>query len=156
MFHRNPTTLFIPYRLFLLAAVLFSANGCSTEIRTDAPSASIDPAAPQKVQRIDAGIILSGRDNYVCFPADAVGIRHDARIVGIKTSCDCVQIAPILTVADGATSSLAFDLFFPADPEWRGRRSMRIECEATYADGETSPFEILCVCTSVADDSEAP
>lgn len=40
---------------------------------------------------IDAGVVLFDRAGYLCIPQDRVGLPHDATVVSLTSSCDCIK-----------------------------------------------------------------
>jgi hypothetical protein len=74
----------------VFASIVLLLPGCQGALSSgtaDRPRPASSPTGPT----IDAGIILSDRESYLCIPFEQIGIASDASVTSLTSSCECVH-----------------------------------------------------------------
>ncbi|ELP30526.1 hypothetical protein [Rhodopirellula baltica] len=98
-------------------------------------------------------MILSHRDNYICFAADELGVGV-TNLTRIETSCDCVSVTWIEYQDRAGQSKPMIQAYFPADTNaTRSVTELIVQCQGVSDSDRTFEFEISCVLIAAQNDS---
>ena len=121
--------------------------GCSkTSDAMQLPRQSSSGASATDQDRIvfDAGIIFTNRDNYVCFPADKIGIFKASEVKGVTTSCECLEVR-FRDLETETNLSTSIELLFRKETGSVGSGKLEIQVEFEFHSGMKKQFGVRCV-----------
>jgi hypothetical protein len=73
-----------------LLFTLFS-SGCITSIDTSSSVPSKDQTnSATGARKFDAGVVFANESSHLCLPFEIIGLDPTARVLSIRTSCECV------------------------------------------------------------------
>ncbi len=134
--------------------MLMGLAGC--DARTEATPVS--PTMPPHVASFDAGVVLAGRTGYLCVPLIQVGLRSDAQVVSVSSSCECLRPQLIEYAVSSTSHAPAILLEYAGEiaPEDFEGDKVRTTCrlgvviELVLSDGDLHEFTVNLLHTSIA------
>lgn len=110
---RQPAALHLATSCVSCFLVMLSITGCGAEASSTARVARTAGSAPNlKPVVVEAGVVLAGRDGYLCLPLEQVGVSPNASVVAIESSCECVQPRLVEYIAPSGTPEQNQDVRF--------------------------------------------
>lgn len=94
---------------------------------------------------VEAGVILSNRASYLCWPAERLGIPAEDEIVSLETSCECVEAKVVYYLDPTSQTRRAISLdFIPDDDGDAPSRpaNLSVKTSVHLASGNRREFEI--------------
>jgi len=114
---------------------------------------------------IDAGVVLFDRAGYLCIPQDRVGLPHDATIVSLTSSCDCIKPRSVLFMTPNAgyargillevlPNDHAPDLESGSQSKVHSPMNLGVIVEAELANGQTHAISVELLHTNLIEESK--
>lgn len=136
---RQPAALHLATSCVSCFLVMLSITGCGAQASSTARVARTAGSAPNlKPVVVEAGVVLAGRDGYLCLPLEQVGVSPNASVVAIESSCECVQPRLVEHIAPSGTPEQALLLQYVADSD-----SENLAVESRQADAAPKNLGVL-------------
>jgi hypothetical protein len=65
---------------------------------------------------IDAGVVFSDRESYLCVPLEKAGLPASVEVVSVTSSCECVRAQVVPYLSSGSTEANGLLLEFVPEP----------------------------------------
>ena len=147
----------------VFASMMLLLPGCEgalSSVSADQPWPASSPTGPT----IDAGIILSDRESYLCVPFEQIGVAPDASVASLTSSCECVHPRVIAYLGPRGEPALAVMLQFvkeerevpdafdvrPASDAEITPANLAVLIDLLLADGSARQFTTNVLLTSIA------
>ncbi|XZE18033.1 hypothetical protein SH449x_003316 [Pirellulaceae bacterium SH449] len=134
--------------------LLLSLSGCFGAVPVPTPLPENGKGVSASSSRtLDIGVIFRDREGYVCFPLEQVGLRPDAAIDTVHSSCDCLQPSVLEYSAPGGSVSRAILLQYrissASDKQAINEPPMNlgVQVDVGLQDGTTHRFSVNMVYT---------